>query len=220
MRTFKEYIKSLYETTYPDVGGVVDGELVDQDRIFSDMDTFKEMLHAKEVPDGINVVEPFVFMVKNGKAEIQRDLNAVFDYKANVYHIVQRELPPETMEDRTYVHSTDADIPSLADLRPGKSYGNFGQNEFKAIYAAQHGTHYAHDERGRPHWGKNSHIGKLAHGTKIAKTRKEIADAWAKHPEMSKQQALEAEGYHGVAKIDQRGDVWELALFQNRLTPV
>jgi len=185
-----------------------------EERSWSDRQSFRAVVRDTGVAEGIHVVEPYVYTVKGKEIILHKELDAVWDKTDNSYNIVQRSMPAERIEDRVYTHGTSHEIASVTDIRPGKGYGNWGQNEYEAIYLAQKN----HDITGDG-WGSNIHEATLLPGTKIAKTHYEIREAAQKHPGLSKQEALIAEGYHGVAHIDERGDVWELALFSNRLTP-
>ena len=190
----------------------------DVDRNWSDRQTFHAAVSAGKVSDGEHVVEPFVYHVKEGKAIIQKNLDAKFDYSTGKYKISEREMPAERIEDREYIHGTHLPL-KAEELKPGSSQGKWGQNEYDAIYLAQKGaTASTSSNPEETIWGSHTITAKLEPGTKIAKSAKEIREAQDKHPEMSKQGAIEAEGYHGVAHLDERGDVWELALFKNKLT--
>lgn len=175
---------------------------------WSDKQTFKHAVSTGMVEDGLHTVEPFVYKVKDGKAEIQKGLNSKFDYDTGEYKITERELPPERLEDREYVHHTQADIASAIDLKIGSGYGRWGENEFNAVYFFQDKTHYADGNT----FGTKKHKIKLAPGTKIARPGPELAEALEKHEGFAQEKMIKA-GYHGYAKLDERGDVWELALF-------
>lgn len=191
------------------------------ERSWSDRGTFKSMVREEGVADGVHIVEPFVYTVKGKEITLHKDLDAVYDREDNSFTLVKRVMPPEKIEDRTYTHGTSKIIQSVTDLKPGTSYGNWGANEYDAIYVAQKGHESTGaDGDGRSIWGQYSHEVQLTPGTKIAKTPAEVRDAMAKHPDKSPQEALKSEGYHGVAKLDERGDVWEMAVFENRFKAV
>jgi SPP1 gp7 family putative phage head morphogenesis protein len=205
------------DPTCPGGGGGHVQEVSDQDRSWSDPQTFYNAIeyHTGPVKEGINVVEPYVYMVKDGKATIQKDLDARYDYKANVYKISKRELPPERVEDRVYVHGGDIKLAGAEELKPGKSTGRFGENYYNAIYLTQKGAGT------QDRWGEHQYEATLEPGTKLAKSHADVVEAMKKHPDKNEQDALEAEGYHGVVRyLDPRGDVTELALFKNRLKSV
>lgn len=194
-------------------GRFAHADVTDLDHSWSDNMTFREVLATGGVKDGVHVVEPYVYHVKDGKAEIQTHLNSEWNGKS--YSIREREMPPERIEDRTYVHGSEAALSGPQDLQPGKSYGHWGANEYDAIYLAQKGAE-ERSARGGSLWGQHTYEAKLSPETHIA-TRQQVREVVEKHPEMDQQAALIAEGYHGVAHIDIRGDVKELALFSNRL---
>ena len=198
---------NAWETTRKDYynNGYIGGEAVNiqiTDDI-SDYQTLDEILPT--LNDGYYVVSDHIVQVQNKQGKTLPDLHAEYDYRQNRYNVIRRP----SQERPIFFHGTRGQVSRVNDLKPGGDYGPLGPNQYRAIYITQD-PRDAHSYK----WGEKGQVLslRLKPEARIA-THQEAVASRRKHPEMSREDAIRAEGFVGVGMKNRRGDYVEIALF-------